>query len=131
VITVSSRDTMLSVLHSSPPSRLSQRQHSPRRPTASSMPRQRPIRSASEHRLPVPSPGWPGAWRAERGFAVGRILLDQRQGIPAGLGKFHAIASGREIRLHDGHDRGVIVDAQDTGNRRATVAARSPLAPQQ
>jgi len=56
-------------------------------------------------------------------------MLDQRQGIPAVLGEFHARASGREILLPDVNDRVVI--AQDTGDLRATVAALSPLAPQQ
>ena len=58
-------------------------------------------------------------------------MLDQRQVIPAVLGEFHARTSGREILLHDVNDRVVIVDAQDTGDLRATVAALSPLAPQQ
>jgi len=44
-----------------------------------------------------------------------RRMLDQRQGIPAVLSEFHAIASGREILLHDANDRVVIVDDEDTG----------------
>src|SRR5438128_5438088 len=58
---------------------------------------------------------------------IRRIMLDQRQGIPAVLSEFHAIASGREILLHDGKDRVVIVDDEDTGPSRATVTATSPL----
>ena len=46
---------------------------------------------------------------------IRRIMLDQRQGIPAVLSEFHAIASGREILLHDANDRVVIVDDEDTG----------------
>src|SRR2546428_186380 len=55
------------------------------------------------------------------------IMLARRQGIPAVLSEFHAIASGREKLPHDTYDRVVIVDDEDTGDSRATVTATSPL----
>jgi len=54
-------------------------------------------------------------------------MLDQRQGIPAVLSEFHAIASGREILLHDCNDRVVIVDDEDTGRLARHSYSSSPL----
>ena len=54
-------------------------------------------------------------------------MLDQRQGIPAVLSEFHAIASGREILLHDANDRVVIVDDEDTGRLARHSYSSSPL----